>query len=287
MHWDLPRATEYLDALIEQVSLNPEAELSLFHSAKAILLWQMVNCLCFMGRVSDAEAAQRELERVGRGSGPAPTLDTVAYGAAALAVERGDVAASLQLLVPAYEGLAEDSAPVAGFLFSSQLSQAHELAGDHPAALEAAEKALAIIRGQRAVVAFEASSLSLVAGQRARCGDPEGGLALAEEGLSLARKRGSRYSEGHARCARALCLLLARGAVGAAEIEAELDRATEVVESNRQRGLAARLLELRAELAEALGDSKERRRWLDEAESAYREMGATGHAERLAEEFGL
>ena len=82
----------------------------------------------------------------------------------------------------------------------------------------------------------------------------------------------------------ALCLRLARGAAGSAEIEAELDRAAEVAANTAHCGAAAQILERRAELAKARGDSEERRRWLSEAERSYRARGATGHAERLARE---
>lgn len=88
-----------------------------------------------------------------------------------------------------------------------------------------------------------------------------------------------------ARHARALCLLLARAASVRGEIEAEIERASKSAERTQRRDVAARLLELRAELANQRGNNAERRRWLGEAERSYREMGATGHAERLARDL--
>ena len=47
------------------------------------------------------------------------------------------------------------------------------------------------------------------------------------------------------------------------------------------------LFELRAALAERRGNPQEARRRLREAHRLYTEMGASGHAERLARELGL
>ena len=49
----------------------------------------------------------------------------------------------------------------------------------------------------------------------------------------------------------------------------------------------APLPELRAALAELRGNPQEARRQLREAHRLYTEMGATGHAERLARELCL
>ena len=206
-------------------------------------------------------------------------------GAAALAAEQGHAETSLRLSVQARELIAEDSAPATRLLADLRLSQAHGLMGDHPAALDAAEKALAIIRGEGVLIPFEAFCLGVVAEQRARCGDPEAGLSLANEGLALVLERESALAETEVRHARALCLLLSPGDTARGEIEAEIGRGSKLAERTQQRGMAARFLELRAELANQRGDGEERRRWLGEAERSYREMGATGHAERLARDL--
>ena len=50
-------------------------------------------------------------------------------------------------------------------------------------------------------------------------------------------------------------------------------------------GVRARLRLERAELARLRGDEADRRRLLVEAERLFGEMGATGHAERVAKEL--
>ena len=71
-----------------------------------------------------------------------------------------------------------------------------------------------------------------------------------------------------------------------AEIESALARAEQLVESIAARSLSPRILELRGRLAAALGDAPAASRALQEALDLYRAIGATGHAERLAREFG-
>ncbi len=71
------------------------------------------------------------------------------------------------------------------------------------------------------------------------------------------------------------------------EIEQTLDRALELVEETNGRSIEPQLLEERARLARLLEDAAACDRELREAHRLYTEMGATGHAKRLAEELGL
>jgi len=70
-----------------------------------------------------------------------------------------------------------------------------------------------------------------------------------------------------------------------AEIEAALDRAAELVAMIEGRSLSPRILELRGRLAAALGNTSGAGQGLREALDLYREIGATGHAERLVLEI--
>ena len=57
------------------------------------------------------------------------------------------------------------------------------------------------------------------------------------------------------------------------------------MEETGARGLAPQILEVRARLAGIRGDDIEAERGLREAHRLYTEIGATGHAERLAREI--
>ena len=64
--------------------------------------------------------------------------------------------------------------------------------------------------------------------------------------------------------------------------EAALASAAALIERTGARTLAPALCEWRAELAAVLGDDVTRVQLLREAQQGYEEIGATGHAKRLA-----
>jgi hypothetical protein len=68
-------------------------------------------------------------------------------------------------------------------------------------------------------------------------------------------------------------------------IEASLSRAEDLVRETGARLLLPSLYEERAGLARALQRPSDAERHLREAHRLYTEMGATGHAERLAREL--
>jgi len=110
--------------------------------------------------------------------------------------------------------------------------------------------------------------------------------AAAREGIDLASAGGCHYYEAQAQLALARALLATDGVVPRAEIASALDRAAHLVESIEGRSLSPRILEMRGRLAAALDDAPAAEQALRQALDLYRSIGATGHAERLAEETG-
>jgi hypothetical protein len=94
-------------------------------------------------------------------------------------------------------------------------------------------------------------------------------------------------TEARAQLARARLLLRVEGPDAREEIEAALARALAVVQETGARVYEPELHEVRAELAGLLGEATDRDRELREAHRLYTEMGAAGHAERLAKELSL
>jgi hypothetical protein len=80
--------------------------------------------------------------------------------------------------------------------------------------------------------------------------------------------------------------MASEGAAARPAIEESLARALGLVGETGAQGLEPQIIEARAELARLLGDDATRERHLREAHRLYTEMGATGHAERLARELG-
>ena len=70
-----------------------------------------------------------------------------------------------------------------------------------------------------------------------------------------------------------------------AEIDEALDAADSLLAFTRAATGAPRIAEARAERAGALSEAEERAHHLREAHRLYTEMGATGHAERVAREL--
>ena len=109
---------------------------------------------------------------------------------------------------------------------------------------------------------------------------------------TLARSQGARVFECHAQItlARVLCGSKdadSENADRVEEVKAALDRARELAENMRARPFEAQIHEVSAELAAQLSDDADSERELREAHRLYTEMGATGHAERLAGELGF
>jgi hypothetical protein len=89
-------------------------------------------------------------------------------------------------------------------------------------------------------------------------------------------------AEVHAQVARARVLLALDGAAARDEVETSLDRALALVQSTGARSYEPQIHVERARLARLLGDSAGRLAWLREAQRLFSELGATGHAERVA-----
>jgi class 3 adenylate cyclase/tetratricopeptide (TPR) repeat protein len=162
------------------------------------------------------------------------------------------------------------------------LGLAHLGNGQLEEACSALEHALAISPGARAQDAFV---LAYLAEACAGLGDTARAHEAAAEALAIAEREGLRYP--------AFWLSLARvprsadGLAAEREIEAALDRVLEVIEETGSRVLVPEVHEERAALAHLRGDDTTRESHLREAHRLYTEMGATGHADRLAKELGL
>lgn len=115
-----------------------------------------------------------------------------------------------------------------------------------------------------------------------------GHLAAAE---ARAREARELARAGHSRLGYRGPLLLARivararGASARAEVEQLLEESAAYIEETGTRAWAPLLHEARAELERACGDAAAAESALREALRLYAEMGASGHAERLAREL--
>ena len=167
------------------------------------------------------------------------------------------------------------------------LGTAHLLNQEWNEAMAALERALEIAREHRTGLHMEASILAGLSSAQLGLGDARRARETAEQAISIAREQGTQEQECEAQLALARALLESEGAKAQRAIEQALARALALIEETEARSYAPLVHEERAALARLLGEAELRERELREAHRLYTEMGATGHAERLAKELGL
>jgi hypothetical protein len=167
------------------------------------------------------------------------------------------------------------------------LGTALVLSTEWQAARLSLELALEIARANRVGLFFEAGLASALAEAHLGLGDSPRARELAAEGIQLALRMEMPVAEVHAQLAMARVLRTIEGADGSAGIEAALDRALALVQSTEARSYEPQVYVERARLAVLRADASGAQKWLREARRLFIQMGAKGHAERLAKELNL
>jgi tetratricopeptide (TPR) repeat protein len=163
------------------------------------------------------------------------------------------------------------------------LGAVHLLSAAWDDAALALERGLAIVREAHSGAFYETEILERLAEAYAGRGEMEHARQTAEEAISLARQRRMSYREASAHLAMAR--VLSRADAPSAAIEEHLARASTLVEETGARIFEPAILEERARLSLRAGDRQGFDRDLRAAQRLFAEMGATGHAERLAKEL--
>jgi tetratricopeptide (TPR) repeat protein len=167
------------------------------------------------------------------------------------------------------------------------LGEANILAGEWNPAVGELEQGLQMARETRACLVFEAHVLVALAQAYLSLGDSGRAGGMVDEAVAVARRRSTKFFECEAQLTRARVLLRAEGAKASADIRAALGEAQRLVEETGGRSQEPLIHEELAELARLNGDESTHERELREAHRLFTEMGAAGHAERLAKEVGL
>jgi adenylate cyclase len=198
----------------------------------------------------------------------------------------GDSQAALAAGRRAEEGAEKVGSPLGLIMANAYHGLALRLAGEPRAARDRLLRALELVRATRVNRTQEADVLAALAEAQLGAGDGEEARTTADEAVRVAERLGTRMYEQHALLAKARVLLALDGAKAAREIEATLERASALLRSTGARSYEPEILEARARLAGAHTDAATCERLLREAARIYAELGATGHAARLARELG-
>jgi len=241
--------------------------------------------LGYLGRLAEASEGLHRAMQLARSQGDVEVLGYAHVNRAWLARQTGDVESAL---APA--GEAVDIAERMGNAYArvqaySCLAQAHLLREEWDAAAVAGERSLAISRGHGTGLQFEPWTLATLAEARLARGDVPAAGAAAKEAVALARERKTKIFEPITLLALARVLLGSEGSRARTDVEAALSRALSLSAEMGARSEEPLVRVELAKLARLTGDEATRQRELREAHRLFGEIGAEGHAARLAPEI--
>ncbi len=159
--------------------------------------------------------------------------------------------------------------------------------GEWRPAVEALERSLAIARERRTAREGDGFRLALLGESYLGLGDIERARALAAEGREIAHARGNRPYETYASLALARVLLGSANPAAREQIEAALARALQLARDTGGKAFEPLVHVELAELARQSGNRERHERELHQAQRLFAQIGATGQAERLADELAL
>lgn len=251
------------------------------------LLWARAEVLTEMGRLDEARATLDRAICVAREVGTPEVLAWAELWQVPVAFRSGDPEATARCALRAFDLVAAIGTPLLSTWANMMLGLAQLLNGDWDAAARAETEALRLAREGRAHFGFASWAHAWLAEAQLGRGEHRAAREEADVAIALARNWHARPCKMDGLLVRAHVLLRAEGSAASAEIEDTLARVSTLVEETGARCRTASIEELRAELAGMRGEGAARENRLREAHRLYREMGATGHAERLARDLGL
>jgi tetratricopeptide (TPR) repeat protein len=165
------------------------------------------------------------------------------------------------------------------------LGEALLLQGQASAAVDALQRALAILQDRHAGRQDEPGILRVLAEAHLAAGDPRAAREAAEGSLTIARERGMRMAECAAHLALGRVLVRSEGVLAREAVESALAHASSLAEETGATRYAPFIHLEQAELARLLRDDTARQHELSEAARLFAEMGAPVRAGWAAKEL--
>jgi tetratricopeptide (TPR) repeat protein len=238
-----------------------------------------------LGRFEEGVAAFQRAEEFARRFGDGEVSSWNDTFRSRLHEVTGDVHSALAAARRATESAEKIGSGLARVVAHGANGTALALAGEWQAARESLEFALATARADRVALFMEAHYVATLAEAQLHLGEAARARELAAEAIVLASRQEIRVAEVRAQLAQARVLLALDGASAQEQAEAALARALVLVRATGARAYEPQIYVERARLAGLLSDAPGRQQWLREALRLFTEMGATGHAERVAREL--
>jgi hypothetical protein len=142
-----------------------------------------------------------------------------------------------------------------------------------------------MIRESRTALYLEGTILSNLASAHLGRGEPDRAMASVEEAVASTQRTHARLGECLARLTLARVLLATKGAEAVEDVERHLDRLSRLIAETGAKSYAPLLHFQRAEIARLAGNDAGRKHELHEAHRLFVGMGASAHADRLADEL--
>ncbi len=249
-------------------------------------LWFRGFVLTDMGRHKEARACLDRSADLSRQHGEPENLAwTLGGGCSTLARNTGDRRGAVARAREAVEIAEKIGSHFSRTLAYGALSEALILDREYREAAAAAERSLQIARDTRTGLMDETAHLASLADAHLGLGETERGCVVAEEAAAVGRRRSTQVYEARALVTLARGLLEDEGAEFRGRAEGALSRALSLIDETGNEALRPFVHLERSKLARLAGDEETRERELREAHRLFTEMGATGHAERVAKEL--
>jgi class 3 adenylate cyclase/tetratricopeptide (TPR) repeat protein len=279
---ELDAALRVSDEQMELIQPDPLIGLGMVGISGANSCSHRMMILIDLGRFDEAEDANRRFAAMAHRSNESELICWNDCFHSRLYVRRGEVQSALSIARRAIE-----SAERSGSLLSRVGSHGHygiALAenGEWKAAILSLDLALELTRANAVGHFWESDFVAAQAEAHLGLSDGPRARELAVSAIEIARRMEMRVAEARGLLALSRVLLTLDGATAREEIESALDVAEALVRSTGARVYAPQIHVERARLAGALSDPASREQHLREAHRLFTELGATGHADRVA-----
>jgi class 3 adenylate cyclase len=241
-----------------------------------------------MGRMKEAEACGRRGLELAQQHGPDETRCWAHGFLVYLADARGEPGpGALNLARLSAEAAERSGAHVSRAVSHFILSCAGALDGQWDMAVAEAETAVRMWRTKGLGGDFAPQMLAAYARALLGAGAAETAREVSTEAMDVAKRQGQPIHQCEATIAHVRSLREVHGADARQTIEALLEDVSQLIEQTGAERWRPHVLVERGELHRLGGDAEAAKRSLIEAHRLFSEMGATGHAERLAKQLGL